>query len=87
LQDKYEKQFQKDSSNSKTITLLTAMGSITSILMGLFEKKDIRDKKVSFIGGALLGAGALVSYLCRPQKAKYDAQVDIDLKKGNINEN
>lgn len=86
LKKHYDDQYTRDKQvNNSAVGIMGITGLLC--LLGHFIMKEQKYKSELLFAGLGLGAGSLVSYIFKPQKEKYDSQVQIELNKEVVDEN
>lgn len=83
LQKFYEDAYKRDVKVNNSFIALSGIGGIFCLIGSIISKNSEYKLNLRFasIGGLM---GALVAYLLRPKKEKYNEQVQIELRKENI---
>lgn len=82
LQKHYDNQYIVNKKANNNILMINGLCAMASLITGFISEKY---RKSSFFAAGAFALGTLVTYLFRPQKEKYDAQVQIELNKEATN--
>lgn len=86
LKKRYNDQYLIDKKANNTSVKIWALGSL-SLAAGSFLAKEQRGKNEWLFSALLCTIASLGCYIFKPQKEKYDAQVQIELNKEVANAN